>query len=109
MRQAVRVLCLPIRLRVVVVGVAVVRGVGAAARVFGAEGRGACQKLPLFEEPKLEHAQPARDSADFNDADDTEPSRPRRRRVTRYDDDDEMRDERPRRRRRFLRGRAGRG
>ena len=77
----------------------VVRGVGAAGASLELKVEEHA-KAPLFEEPKLEHAQPARDSADFNDADDTEPSRPRRRRVTRYDDDDEMRDERPRRRRR---------
>lgn len=76
-----------------------VRGVGAAGASLELKVEEHA-KAPLFEEPKLEHAQPARDSADFNDADDTEPSRPRRRRVTRYDDDDEMRDERPRRRRR---------
>ncbi len=77
----------------------VVRGVGAAGASLELKVEEHA-KAPLFEEPKLEHAQPARDSADFNDADDAEPSRPRRRRVTRYDDDDEMRDERPRRRRR---------
>ena len=77
----------------------VVRGVGAAGASLELKVEEHA-KAPLFEEPKLEHAQPARDSADFNDADDDEPSRPRRRRVTRYDDDDEMRDERPRRRRR---------
>ena len=76
-----------------------VRGVGAAGASLELKVEEHA-KAPLFEEPKLEHAQPARDSADFNDADDAEPSRPRRRRVTRYDDDDEMRDERPRRRRR---------
>ena len=77
----------------------VVRGVGAAGASLELKVEEHA-KAPLFEEPKLEHVQPARDSADFNDADDDEPSRPRRRRVTRYDDDDEMRDERPRRRRR---------
>ena len=76
-----------------------VRGVGAAGASLELKVEEHA-KAPLFEEPKLEHVQPARDSADFNDADDDEPSRPRRRRVTRYDDDDEMRDERPRRRRR---------
>ena len=78
-----------------------VRGVGAAGASLELKVEEHA-KAPLFEEPKLEHAQPARDSADFNDADDDEPSRPRRRRVTRYDDDDEMRDERPRRRRRRI-------
>ena len=77
----------------------VVRGVGAAGASLELKVEEHA-KAPLFEEPKLEPAQPARDSADFNDADDDEPSRPRRRRVTRYDDDDEMRDDRPRRRRR---------
>ena len=77
----------------------VVRGVGAAGASLELKVEEHA-KAPLFEEPKLEPVQPARDSADFNDADDDEPSRPRRRRVTRYDDDDEMRDERPRRRRR---------
>ena len=77
----------------------VVRGVGAAGASLELKVEEHA-KAPLFEEPKLEPAQPERDSADFNDADDAEPSRPRRRRVTRYDDDDEMRDERPRRRRR---------
>ena len=76
-----------------------VRGVGAAGASLELKVEEHA-KAPLFEEPKLEPAQPARDSADFNDADDDEPSRPRRRRVTRYDDDDEMRDDRPRRRRR---------
>ena len=76
-----------------------VRGVGAAGASLELKVEEHA-KAPLFEEPKLEPAQPVRDSADFNDADDAEPSRPRRRRVTRYDDDDEMRDERPRRRRR---------
>lgn len=76
-----------------------VRGVGAAGASLELKVEEHA-KAPLFEEPKLEPAQPERDSADFNDADDAEPSRPRRRRVTRYDDDDEMRDERPRRRRR---------
>ena len=50
----------------------VVRGVGAAGASLELKVEEHA-KAPLFEEPKLEPAQPARDSADFNDADDDEP------------------------------------
>ena len=49
----------------------VVRGVGAAGASLELKVEEHA-KAPLFEEPKLEPAQPARDSADFNDADDAE-------------------------------------
>lgn len=46
----------------------VVRGVGAAGASLELKVEEHA-KAPLFEEPKLEPVQPARDSADFNDAD----------------------------------------
>ena len=80
----------------------VVRGVGAAGASLELKVEEHAA-TPLFEEPKLESAQPARASVEtFGAEDDVEPVRPvrRRRRVAQDESDEGSREERPVRRRR---------
>ena len=80
----------------------VVRGVGAAGASLELKVEEHAA-TPLFEEPKLDSAQPARTSAEtFGAEDDVEPVRPvrRRRRVAQDESDEEPREERSVRRRR---------